>query len=90
VVLTSALFRNQTRNRRDVEDVLVDMFRVVLEPLPPHHPTHVPQAERQRRRTARQPPVQNGEWSRGHCSSSHGYTGRDRAQFEGDNRREDG
>jgi ribosome-associated protein len=71
VVLTSARFRSQTRNRRDVEERLAAMLRAVLQPLPPRRPTRIPQAEKQRRLTEkrrrsatkarRQPPVENGE-----------------------------
>jgi ribosome-associated protein len=53
VVLTSARYRTQARNRRDVEDRLAEMIRAVLQPPPPRHPTRVPKSQKQRRLTAK-------------------------------------
>jgi ribosome-associated protein len=49
VVVTSARFRSQARNRCDVEERLVVMIREVLEPPAPRHPTRVPGRTKVRR-----------------------------------------
>lgn len=71
VVLTSARFRSQARNRRDVEDRLAAMIRAVLQPPPPRHATRIPTSAKQRRlaekrrraatKVQRQPPESDGE-----------------------------
>jgi len=49
VVVTSARFRSQARNRCDAEERLVAMIREVLEPPAPRHPTRVPRKTKARR-----------------------------------------
>jgi len=49
VVVTSARFRSQARNRREAEERLVAMVQEALPPPTPRHPTRVPGRTKARR-----------------------------------------